>query len=709
MAILSNPSYFLPPLIGGAATLILLGVALIWSRRDFAVVIFCAVLVSMALQNFFLFGMRSSPDVHHALIWEKAASVILGAAYVFYYHFTLAYTKNTGHRRILLAAYLFLISITALAPTNLLVKGMQVADYGYTPILGSVSYFAFAAAPLLLFGGAYNLLKLYRTRTSSSQRKSLVYLMVAAIFPIVGALLDTFPEMPPVLVWGNLLFCILCTIAIVRYQLLDIRIFIRKSLVYLLISIVVAIPYATTLVLVNRFLKPTTEVWWIHAILIVLLAIILRPLYTRAQNLVDRMFYRDRYNHLKVLKQFSQETQSIANLKELSSRIVYSISGVLRASSACLLLPSDGSDGLSIASSIGIHRPPSGILLGSENPLIKWFGLHEGIISSEEVDTVLELHSMKRKEKNHLKRMGAKIYVSIQTGEGSLSGVLVLGKKLSMMSYSDEDKQLLIAVSSQVAMALENARLYDSEKTIRMEMEKLNEQKTEFLHSVAHELKTPLAAVISSSKILNEDSPIPQKLKGRLVNNIKTSAESMNRRVDELLSLAQMQVGGLSIEPTPMEIGHAITEVVSQIEVLFKAKRQTLILQIPDSLSMVNADGEKLEQVFFNLLSNANKYSPSGTDITLRAREVNKQVIIEVKDSAPAVSEEEKTKLFDPYYRGENKDKRKRLPGIGLGLAISKKLVELHGGEIWVESKPGKGNTFAFSLPVVNHRKSKNR
>jgi K+-sensing histidine kinase KdpD len=334
--------------------------------------------------------------------------------------------------------------------------------------------------------------------------------------------------------------------------------------------------------------------------------------------------------------------------------------------------------------------------------------LHGDIVTVEQLDVIPKLQSLSLRDRNNLERMEAELCVPLKTRQGQLSGILVLGHKLSRQPYSNAERRLLITLGSQMAIALENARLYDSEKTVRMELEKQNEQKTEFLHSVAHELKTPLAAVLSSSEILDERVPIPQELKGRLVSNIKTSAASMNRRVTELLNLARMQVGGgLSIEPKPLEIGRAINQAVSQIEFLFKAKKQKLVLEIPDSLSMVNADSERLEQVFFNLLSNANKFSPGGADITVRAREVDKQVIVEVEDLAPVVTDEEKTRIFNPYYRGDDSDERRRLPGIGLGLAISKRLVELHGGKIWVESKTGKGNTFAFSLPVVNKRASK--
>lgn len=152
----------------------------------------------------------------------------------------------------------------------------------------------------------------------------------------------------------------------------------------------------------------------------------------------------------------------------------------------------------------------------------------------------------------------------------------------------------------------------------------------------------------------------------------------------------------------PLKIGSAIEEIASRLLILFKNKEQSLKLEIPDSLPQVKADREKLEQILVNLLSNANKFSPTGGNITLQVKEDGNRIVVEVKDSAPAIPEGEKVKLFDPYYRSEDADKRQRIPGLGIGLTISRKLVELQQGEIWIDSKPRKGNTFAFSLPTYN-------
>ena len=128
-------------------------------------------------------------------------------------------------------------------------------------------------------------------------------------------------------------------------------------------------------------------------------------------------------------------------------------------------------------------------------------------------------------------------------------------------------------------------------------------------------------------------------------------------------------------------------------------KGQSLTLDIPPSVPMVNADWQRLEQVMFNLATNAIKFTREGGKIQVRLLRKSEELVVEVEDSGIGITEEEQARIFMPYYRVEAD--RPRFPGLGLGLALSKQLVELHGGRIWVRSKPGKGSTFAFSLPIA--------
>jgi PAS domain S-box-containing protein len=458
---LSAPFYLLPPLIVASASIVLIILVLLSARRAFAAWIFCALLLAVGLSGLLIFAMRSSPNIDEALPWDKAATILGLAIFVLYYHFTLIYTQTRRQQPTLFAAYIVLLVVAALGPTDLVIQRLQLESYGYAPVLGPVGFFVVINALILMVAGAYNLLRRYEVSLSYDERNRLLYLVIGTIFPMLGGVLDGLSNLPPAGIWGNLIFCIIYTVAIVKYHLLDIRIVFRKSLVYILVSSMIAVPYLGILYLLHFFFKPIQESWWIHVIIILLLAILLRPLYSRAQQFVDRLFYRDRYDYLKALDQFSQKTQSIVNLKELGSTLTGLVCGALRTSSAYLLLPSESDNGFVVVSSSGLGSPPSGVVLKNSSLLIKWLKLQRRIIFSEEFNIVPQLQSLSLGERNNLKQMEAKLCIPIQNGPGQLSGILVLGNKLSQQPYSSEDRQVLKTLSSQMAMALENARLYN--------------------------------------------------------------------------------------------------------------------------------------------------------------------------------------------------------------------------------------------------------
>ncbi len=551
----SSLYYLLTPLLGTFVTILLL--VLVWykGRRDFSRRILCCLLLSVGLWALFVFGMRSSLDTHQAVLWARLIVPTASAIFVLYYHFSLAYTGNRGQRVILLVSYLVLVIAAGLIPTRLLVDRMVLEDYGYAPIMGTVGLPMVIGAMLLVGGGAYNLLRRYKVSRSYEERNRILYLVIASLFPLLGGVLDGFSDLPPAAIWTNLIFCILCSIAVVKYHLLDIRVAVRKSLVYVLVSIGIAIPYVSLLYLLHYIFKPAIELWWIHALIILLLAIVLRPLYSSAQQFVDRLFYRDRYDYLRALQRFSRQAQSIINLEKLGSNLIQLVSGALRTSSVCLLLPSEEKRGLVMASSTGLESHPSGVVLRDSSPLVKWLELHGDILSSEQLDIIPQLQSLSLKEKNNLERMGAQLIVPIRINQGQLSGILVLGQKLSHQYYSDEDKQLLTAVSNQMAMALENARLYEQTR----ESERKLRESEEF----------------NSSLLSNSSYPI-------IVINPDTSVRYINPAMEQLTGFSSSEVIGWKapypwwieemVQKTSMDLKEAMRQGAKRLEKLFQKK-----------------------------------------------------------------------------------------------------------------------------------------
>jgi len=443
-----------------AVTLCLLLAVLLWSRRDFATRLCAGLLLSIAVQNLLIFAMRSSPDVQFALVWQRRMIVTVMGSFVFYYHFTLAYTNTWGQRRFLTTMYLLLLVLVVLIPTDVFIKEMQVTDYGYRPVLGSGIYVLVPFSISLLTGGAINLIRYYRLLLSREEKVRIVLLLVAAPLPLIGAILGGFVKLPPTAVWCNLSSSVLFSVALLKYSLLDRRMLVRRGLSYILVSTVVAIPYVAILLMSHELMIPEVEPWWIHAIYLIILAFLLRPLYGWAQNAVDRLFYRERHDYVKALEQFSRETQSISEPAQLSFTLLRLASGAVGCSTAGLLLPSQDNNDFVLVSQIGMDNPPSGVILSNDSPIVKWLGKNGQPLSLRDLQNMPEFHTLPDNERQNLQAMLTALLVPARSSQGTLLGILLLGEKLNRQSYGSGDLQILSALGGPITITLENLKLY---------------------------------------------------------------------------------------------------------------------------------------------------------------------------------------------------------------------------------------------------------
>lgn len=239
-------------------------------------------------------------------------------------------------------------------------------------------------------------------------------------------------------------------------------------------------------------------------------------------------------------------------------------------------------------------------------------------------------------------------------------------------------------------------QLYEQERKLRQELEAEMKKRVEFTRALAHELKTPLTPVMASSELLVTELQGEPLLS--LAKNINRGASNLNNRIDELLDLARGEIGMLQLKLEPVDLQRLLREVADDMSPVASSHGQSLILELPSSLPLARGDEGRLRQVVLNLLSNASKFTPEGGRIVLRAGEDDASLVVEVQDTGHGITAEEQQRLFEPYHRLESD--RDHLSGLGLGLALCKTLVELHGGRIWVQSQAGKGSTFGFSVPL---------
>ncbi|HSW57303.1 MAG TPA: ATP-binding protein [Dehalococcoidales bacterium] len=253
-------------------------------------------------------------------------------------------------------------------------------------------------------------------------------------------------------------------------------------------------------------------------------------------------------------------------------------------------------------------------------------------------------------------------------------------------------------ITEQTHMAAEISELYQKEKSQRQKLQEEAEVKNLFINVLAHELKNPLSAIMASSEILQENTGVDSTVKVKLASNILNSSRILSSRLEELLDLARYSKGTVVLKRQNTNMTDYLHQVAGRFMPALLPRRQSLKLDISADTGSSFIDESRMEQVIINLLSNSSKYSPENSEITMKAGRNEQGIYFEVIDYGIGIAPEEQSLLFQPYYRViKNRDISG--VGLGLGLAISNKIVEAHGGTFKVQSQPGRGSTFRVELP----------
>jgi len=231
------------------------------------------------------------------------------------------------------------------------------------------------------------------------------------------------------------------------------------------------------------------------------------------------------------------------------------------------------------------------------------------------------------------------------------------------------------------------------------ELKKLDQLKDEFISLVSHELRSPLTIIIGAlNTALSEEKHLTRDEMRQLLQDASWEAESLSRLVGNLLELSRSQAKRLTLFAEPVNIKNVVKRVVKQIT-QWNTSHQ-IVVDFPRKLPTVFADQLRLERILYNLLENAVKYSPQGGEIRVFAKPESQHLVIGVSDQGIGISISDQAKLFKPFQRLED-PRVEGVKGAGLGLLVCQRLVEAHGGRIWVESKLNQGSTFLFTLPLI--------
>jgi signal transduction histidine kinase len=309
--------------------------------------------------------------------------------------------------------------------------------------------------------------------------------------------------------------------------------------------------------------------------------------------------------------------------------------------------------------------------------------------------------------------VGGNLFIvrQIQTLVGATKRVAAgeLGVRTGLPPGQGELSQLAGAFD-QMAASLDRAheqRLREEElrrKNYELEQHNLaiqeaNRLKTEFVSMVSHELRTPLTSIQGYAELLLEDERIGGEERESLTI-VRKNADRLLGLINDLLDLSRIEAGRVDLHRTSLDLARLISEVARSLRPLIEAKRQQLKLDLGDALPAVWADANRVTQILTNLISNAHKYTLVDGSITVAARPDDGFVRVDVSDTGIGLSPEDQAQLFTKFFRANDRSSQ-AIGGTGLGLVITRLLVELHGGRITVSSAPGQGSTFSFFLPAL--------
>jgi signal transduction histidine kinase len=301
--------------------------------------------------------------------------------------------------------------------------------------------------------------------------------------------------------------------------------------------------------------------------------------------------------------------------------------------------------------------------------------------------------------REEMRRPGYRAFLAVpMLREDALIGTLTVFRK-APGAFPDETVRLLQTLANQSVLAIQNARLFHELGEKSRQLEVASRHKSEFLANMSHELRTPLNAVLGYTELMVDGiyGELPEKATA-VLERVQSNGRHLLGLINDVLDLSKIEAGQLKLAPVDYSMREVVHTVVSATESLAAEKQLALVVAVPTDLPVGHGDERRIAQVLLNLVGNAIKFTETG-EIKVRASVADDNFTVSVSDTGPGIERADQLRIFEEFQQVDTSSTRKK-GGTGLGLSISQRIVELHGGRIWVESTPGRGSTFSFTLPV---------
>jgi len=665
----------------------------------------------MAVWNFGVFMLRRSPDEATAVFWEIVIHTGVIALPAFYYHFVLIFLESTTrHRTSLLVVYALalLFSIINLSGSSLFMSGVKSTYWGWAPATGLLYTPFFVYFNCFLIYGLLHLVRTYNDVGSSFRRNRATLILLGTLVSLIGGLIDfarfilarfvpAADLVYPLGIPANMVFALMLGTSIVRYRLFDVNVVVKKGAIYLLLWGVLT----SVLVAAEQYadwdeLNPL----WVILPLGFVMTMLVSPLGQRLEERIERVMFSRRRGCYETLLDLSKRMGSILDFGRLMETLVHGlVRGVPLTHCVLMIYDAERSAFVVYREDATVGEGVGAVAIRGDSRIVQWLNQTGRVLVKEEVKLNPEIATYFETAEGELDAIKATLIVPLKI-ESKLTGILLVGEKLSGDIFDDQELEVLAVLANQVAISLENARLYEELSESNAQLMQASRLKSQFLASMSHELRTPLNSIIGFSKVLLNrfDGELTERQE-TYIRSVHNSGAHLLQLINGILDFSRIEAGKLEMISEELDLHELIDECIESSMPLARGKQMKLEKNVPLELPPLSGDRTKVKQILLNLLSNAIKFTAQGRVLVSVVAEPD-AIRVSVADTGIGIREDDLAHLFEPFQQLDNPVARSA-GGTGLGLAISKKFVELHGGRIWAESRENQGSTFHFTLPLT--------
>jgi signal transduction histidine kinase len=637
--------------------------------------------------------------------------IIFCAAYAFtpviFFHFSLLFPhqKWSYWKKIIIPGYILASILFLWTSVSFLIAIIPTISIKYVRIylLGFDSTRWFFI--VFLISGILNFIHSFIIASDAVERKKILWLLLGMIGPLSFVILWQIPQalnynaiLPEeVIILIASMMPLTFTISIIRYHIMDIYLIVNRSTVYGIVVVILLALYALIIAIAMKVIDTfTTESSIItSAFAAIFLALLFDPVRKQVQKFVDKKFFRVKYNYRLAQRKFLDEMNMGIDPKILALFTVDKLDELLQPKCINLLLIKDEQGQLTtyakkncILADESYIEELKNMTTYSSYQIFSYPDQIEPGISFKEIDI----------KGNH----GLSIVLPIRRQNGTLLGLLCLGKKRSENFYSLEDVDLLLTVMTQLGLATERLRLQGrlllkQEETKKLD--ELNKMQSFFISSVSHDLQTPLTAINMYLDLIQEKKNLTNSKRSDYLDTIRGESSRLSKWINNFLDISKIERGVRKYDFSNLNLNKFIHRVLTSMKYQLSQHEFKIDVDLPDVQINIQGDEDSLDRALTNLILNSIKYSTKEKYLSIKLRSHDNHALIEIADKGVGIDPEDQKRIFNIFYRSEKKHIQ-TISGAGLGLAIVDHVVKAHQGKIKLESKPGEGSRFTIRIPI---------